>query len=232
MKVRDVFFGPPICLISKSIDILKSIPVVTYISSVRRPAPLRTRYTNHHNPKKNTGIRNVPLPSAPLPFQPLPTPAHREHPNVHHLWLANQTHNGPDQIQVVDYLYSILNQRPCHVGHNPGQLSLLFSAGRKMTTGQSVHLRSGAPSVRLSVPRIAATLAGGFANYKIKSGTFHLHARCHIRLVRRKGMRPLRSHIWAEDAAVRFGCHTPYIRGLCVVPSGYSLLILKTAVYP
>jgi len=37
------------------------IPLVTFISSARRPAPLRMRYTNHLDPENNKGIRNVPL---------------------------------------------------------------------------------------------------------------------------------------------------------------------------
>jgi len=41
---------------------IKMIPVVTCISSAQRPALLRTRCTNRHNPVINGGTRNVPLP--------------------------------------------------------------------------------------------------------------------------------------------------------------------------
>jgi len=37
------------------------MPVVTYVSCARPPAPLRARYTNRLDPEDNRGIRNVPL---------------------------------------------------------------------------------------------------------------------------------------------------------------------------
>jgi len=37
------------------------IPIVIYISSAPRPAPLRTRDTNRLNPGNNRGVRNVSM---------------------------------------------------------------------------------------------------------------------------------------------------------------------------
>ena len=45
---------------------IKVIPAVAYVTSARRPAALRTRYTNRLNPENNGGVRNVPLPHAAL----------------------------------------------------------------------------------------------------------------------------------------------------------------------
>ena len=56
------------CLISKFIDILKSMLVVTCINSARRPVSLRTRHTRRLDPVNSGGVRSKRPPSALIPL--------------------------------------------------------------------------------------------------------------------------------------------------------------------
>jgi len=109
---------------------LKVIPVVTCISSARRPALLRTRCTNRLNPENNTGrtIRNVKRPTTLWRVVLFSASC----PALNALLFDLQPSLAPWVGDVLGYLADYSQYSVMHTDLRPRRRRLLFSPNRSL----------------------------------------------------------------------------------------------------